>query len=102
MPRPNISSSIKSARTPITPAGREILIVAPMVSGSATSGTLVENILTELEFNNYFGRTSKIAKIGRQMIKASNISGIKPKISAIGLSDNASGVIVLPVPVGAI
>ena len=92
MPRPNISSSIKSARTPITPAGREILIVAPMVSGSATSGTLVENILTELEFNNYFGRTSKIAKIGRQMIKASNISGIKPKISAIGLTDNGSGV----------
>jgi phage tail sheath gpL-like len=92
MPRPNITSSIKSAKTPITPAGREILIVAPMVSGTATSGALVENILSELEFNTYFGRTSKIAKIGRQMIKASNISSVKPKISAIGLSDNGSGV----------
>ncbi len=50
MPRPNITSSIKSAKTPITPAGREILIVAPMVSGTATSGALVENILSELEF----------------------------------------------------
>jgi phage tail sheath gpL-like len=92
MPRPNITSSINSAKTPITPEGREILIVAPMVSGTATSGTLVENILSELEFNTYFGRTSKLAKVGRQIIKASNISRVKPKISAIGLSDNGSGV----------
>lgn len=92
MPRPNITSSINSAKTPITPEGREILIVAPMVSGSASSGVLIENILSELEFNNYFGRTSKLAKVGRQIIKASNISGVKPKISAIGLIDNASGV----------
>jgi len=90
--RPAIYSAINSAKTPITPEGREILIVAPMVSGTATSGALVENILSELEFNNHFGRTSKLAKIGRQIIKASNISGIKPKVSAIGLTDNASGV----------
>lgn len=89
---PRVTANINSALTPQTPAGRTILLTGAMVSGTASSGALVENLLSEADFNAAFGRTSQIAKAGRALVKAMSISRIRPKISAIGLTDNGSGV----------
>jgi phage tail sheath gpL-like len=92
MSYPNVNANINSAKTFINSDSRSILIVAPMLSGTATSGVVVENLLSEAEFNTAFGRQSRLAKVGRQIIKGCSVSRTKPKISAIGLSDNAGGV----------
>ena len=63
-----------------------------MISGTASSGQLIEGIVSKAEFNALFGDKSQIAKAGRALIDALSISKIKPKISAIGLTDNGSGV----------
>lgn len=71
---------------------RIILLTGQKVGGTATSGQLIEDILTEKEFNDYFGRTSQIARAGRALIKTLSVSSKRPKVYAIGLSDNGSGV----------
>ena len=92
MSYPIVNANINSAKTFINSDSRSILIVAPMLAGTATSGTVVENLLSEVDFNTAFGRQSRLAKVGRQVIKACSVSRTKPKISAIGLTDNAGGV----------
>ena len=89
---PNVTSNINSALTPQTPGERSILIVGGMVSGTATSGALVQDLLSESNFNDAFGRTSQVSKAGRALINALSISKIRPKVAAIGLTDNGSGV----------
>lgn len=89
---PYITANIKSAQTPQTAGERSILLTGQMLSGTATAGQLVDNILSEADFNTYFGAKSQIAKAGRALIQALSISRIKPKISAIALADNGSGV----------
>lgn len=89
---PNVTANILSAETAQTNDERSILITGCMISGTASTGALVENLTTEAEFNAAFGRTSQVAKAGRAIIKALSISKIKPKVAAIGLVDNASGV----------
>lgn len=89
---PNVSSSINSALTPKNAGERSILLIGGMATGSALTGELKDNIISKAEFNNFFGAKSQIAKGGRALIDALSISKIKPKISAIGLTDNASGV----------
>lgn len=89
---PVITANINSALTPQTPGERSILLTGCMISGTASSGALVEDLLSEADFNNAFGRTSQIAKAGRALINALSVSRIRPKISAIGLVDNGSGV----------
>jgi len=89
---PNVTTNILSAKTPQTPDARSILIVGGMVSGTASSGALVDNLLSATDFNNAFGRTSHIAKAGRALIEQLSISRIRPKVSAIGLTDSGSGV----------
>ena len=89
---PNITSNIKSALTAKNAGERSILLVGCMISGTASSGQLKEGIISKKEFNDFFGAKSQIAKAGRAMIDALSVSKIKPKISAIGLTDNASGV----------
>lgn len=89
---PSVTANINSALIPQTPAGREILLTGCMISGTASSGALVEDLQTAADFNAAFGRTSQIAKAGRALIKALSISNKRPKISAIGLVDNGSGV----------
>lgn len=89
---PNITSNIKSAQTAKNAGERSILLVGCMISGTASSGQLKEGIISKKEFNDFFGAGSQIAKAGRAMIDALSVSKIKPKISAIGLTDNASGV----------
>lgn len=91
--KPNVTANILSAKTPQTPGERSILIVGQKTSsGSATSGELKEGLLNIADFNTYFGRTSHLAMGGRSLINALSISRKRPTISAIGLSDNGSGV----------
>lgn len=89
---PNVTSNINSALTAQDAGERSILLVGCMISGTASSGQLIENIVSKAEFNTYFGAKSQVAKAGRALIDALSISKIKPKISAIGLTDNGSGV----------
>lgn len=89
---PNVTSNINSALTAQDAGERSILLVGCMISGTASSGQLIEGIVSKAEFNAYFGAKSQVAKAGRALIDALSISKIKPKISAIGLTDNGSGV----------
>lgn len=89
---PRVTANILSANIPQGVDARSILLVGQMVSGTATSGELKEGIISETEFNDYFGRTSQIAKAGRALLKELSISSKQPKISAIALTDNGSGV----------
>lgn len=89
---PNVTANLLSANTAQTPGERSILLIGCMTSGTATSGALVEDLTTVAEFNAAFGRTSQIAKTARGLIQQLSVSRIRPKIAAIGLADNASGV----------
>ena len=89
---PNVSSSINSALTAKNAGERSILLIGCMISGTASTGQLKDNILSKAEFNSFFGAKSQLAKGGRALIDALSVSKIRPKISAIGLTDNASGV----------
>jgi phage tail sheath gpL-like len=89
---PYVTANIKSALTAQGAGERSILLVGCMTSGTATSGQLKEGIISKAEFNDFFGAKSQIAIAGRALIDALSISKIKPKVSAIGLTDNASGV----------
>ncbi len=89
---PNVTSNINSALTAQDAGERSILLTGCMISGTASSGQLIEGIISKAEFNAYFGAKSQIAKAGRALIDTLAISKIKPKISAIGLTDNGSGV----------
>ncbi len=88
---PRVTANILGAQTTALPGERKILVVGQLLAaGSATSGDLQENVLSELEFNNLFGRKSQIAKMGRGLTKALSISRLKPQIDAIALSDNGT------------
>lgn len=89
---PNVTANINSALTPQTPDERSILIIGSMVAGTATSGALIEDLNSKASFNTAFGRTSQVAKAGRACIEALSISRIRPKVAAIGLTDNGAGV----------
>lgn len=89
---PRGTSNIRSALTAKDAGDRSILLVGCMISGTASSGELKEGILSKKEFNDLFGAKSQIAKAGRSLIDTLSVSKIKPKVSAIGLTDNASGV----------
>jgi phage tail sheath gpL-like len=89
---PSVTVNILSALTPQTPGERHILITGSMISGTASSGELIEDLLSDADFNNAFGRKSQIAIAGRAAIAKLSISKVRPKISAIGLTDNPSGV----------
>lgn len=89
---PEITLNINSAQNAQNPGARHILVCGSMISGSASSGELIEDLLSESNFNDAFGRTSQLAKAGRAIISKLSISKKRPKVSAIGLTDNASGV----------
>jgi phage tail sheath gpL-like len=89
---PKATVNILSANTFASLDERSILLVGQKLSGSATSGELKE-ILTETDLNNFFGRNSHISIAGRALLKTLSISSIRPKVSAIALDDNASGVV---------
>ena len=90
---PYVTANILGARVPVTPETHKILLVGQKVgAGSATSGDLQEDILSESNFNDLFGATSQLAKMGRALVQHLDISRLRPKIATIGLDDNGSGV----------
>lgn len=89
---PNTTVNIVSAKTQQSPDARSILVIGGMTSGTASSNALVDGLISEAEFNAAFGRTSHIAKTGRALMEALSISRIRPKVSAIGVTDNGAGV----------
>lgn len=92
---PEIDLKIRDANIASPIEGRNILIIGQKTSaGTAASGELKEDIKYETEFDSFFGKTSQLAKGGRDLLnKLFKISAKRPKISAIGLSENASGVV---------
>lgn len=87
---PLVSANLLSANTSTTLDDRSILIVGQKISGSATSGEL-KQVLTKQDLINYFGASSHLTIAGKSLFDTLAISSIKPKVSAIGLDDNASG-----------
>lgn len=90
--KPNVTANLNSAQTAASVGDRKTLLIGQMVSGTATSGTLYEGLLSDADINDKFGRTSQIAKASRAHLKALSITRIKPTVDVIGLSDNGSGV----------
>lgn len=89
---PNTTVNILSGNNGSVIAERSILLTGQKNGGTAASGELIENIISEKELNDYFGRNSQVAIAGRALIKELSISSIRPKFNAIGLDDNGSGV----------
>lgn len=89
---PYVTANLLSATTAQGVDERHILLTGCMISGTASSGVLVEDLKTAADFNSAFGRTSQIAKAGRALIQELSISRKRPKVSAIGLTDHGSGV----------
>ncbi len=90
--QPVVTANILSARQNQGVDERSILVIGQLISGTASSGDLVEGLISESQFNDAFGRTSHIAKGGRALLDRLSISRIKPRIDAIGLADNGSAV----------
>jgi phage tail sheath gpL-like len=90
--KPVVTVNLLNAQTPSTPDEHKILVVGQKVGGTATSGIVVEGLLSEADANAAFGRTSQIAKALRALFKNLDISRIRPQVAAIGLDDNGSGV----------
>jgi phage tail sheath gpL-like len=89
---PKTSINIVGGPTPTSLDTRTILIIGQKTnSGTATSGELKSNLLTNTDFNTYFGKNSQLAIGGRALVKQLSISQKKPVVSAIGLSDSNSG-----------
>lgn len=88
---PRATVNLNSAQTAQTPDEHRILLIGQMVSGTATSGGLEQDLLSKSNFNDKFGRTSQIAKAGRSLIDNLSISRVKPTVDAIGLVDNGGG-----------
>ncbi len=89
---PRVTANILSAQTAQTPDERSILVIGQKNGGTATSGALVEGLISESESNEAFGRNSQIAKALRAVFKSLDISRIKPNVSAISLDNNGAGV----------
>ena len=90
---PIVTANILSAETGVPLNEHTILVSGQKLSGgSATSGSLQSNIITEQQINSLFGRKSHIAKKLRAVLKNLSISRVKPKIDAIALDDDGASV----------
>ncbi len=90
---PITNANILSAKIPVTPDQHSILIIGGKTSGgSAADGALIEDLLTEKDFNDNFGENSQIAKAGRAIVKKLELSRNRPKLAAISKDDNGAGV----------
>ncbi len=83
---PYIDLTITGQPTP-TNVPQKVLFVGQMLSGTATSGDLVQNIGVSGEENALFGRTSFIAGMIRAARKLNKVT----QFDAIPLSDNGAG-----------
>jgi phage tail sheath gpL-like len=88
---PRVTATIFSADTGVKLNAHKLLITGQKTaSGTATSGSLQTQIITESQVNELFGRKSHIAKKLRAVLKNLSISRIKPQIDAIALADNGT------------
>jgi phage tail sheath gpL-like len=85
---PKVNANIISAQQSATILAQRVLFVGQMLSGSATAGSLVENIGVSGEENDLFGKKSHIAGMIREARKLNKIT----RFDAIPLADNGSGV----------
>ena len=90
--KPVVTANILSARQSQAVDERSILVIGQLNGGTATSGQLVEGLISESQFNDYFGRTSHISKAGRAVLDKLSVSRTKPRIDAIALSDAGAAV----------
>ena len=90
--QPSVTANILSARQNQGVDERSILVIGQLISGAATSGELVEGLISDSQFNDAFGRNSHIAKAGRSLLDRLSISRIKPKVDAIALADAGGAV----------
>lgn len=78
-----------SPSTPSPSLGEQrVLIVGSMITGTATSGELIQNIGNDAEENALFGRNSQLAGMVRAFKEINKVTAI----DAIGITDNGSGV----------
>lgn len=88
---PFITANILSADTGIKLSNHKILVLGQKLSsGSATSGALQSDIITQTQINDLFGRKSHIAKELRAILKNLSISRTKPPVDAIAVADNGA------------
>jgi len=88
---PRVTANILSADTGIKLSDHKILVTGQKLSsGTATSGALQSDIITESQINTLFGRKSHIAKKLRAILKNISVSRLKPQIDAIALSDDGT------------
>jgi len=88
---PKVTANILSADTGIKLNAHKVLVIGQkLASGSAISGALQSDIITQTQINTLFGRKSHIAKKLRAILKNLSISRIKPQIDAIALTDNGT------------
>lgn len=88
---PFITANILSADTGIKLSNHKILVLGQKLpSGSATSGALQSDIITQTQINDLFGRKSHIAKELRAILKNLSISRTKPPVDAIAVADNGT------------
>lgn len=89
---PIFNANILGSKTPNTPDDHRILLIGAKTGSVVADGALIQNLLTEADFNNNFGEDSQLAKAGRALIKILNLSSKRPRVAAIGKNDNGSGV----------
>lgn len=85
--QPNVNIDITGQPTPSN-VPQKVLFVGQMLSGTATSGNLVQNIGVSGEENALFGRASFLAG----MIRAARKINKDTQFDAIPLADNGAGV----------
>lgn len=85
---PKISLTITGANLTPTVQAQKVLFVGQMITGTATAGTLVENVGVTGEENALFGAHSHIAGMIRAARKINKIT----QFDALPLADNGSGV----------
>lgn len=83
---PNITATIRAAGVTAGLTPEKLLIVGSMLSGSATSGALVSNILADGAEDDLFGAASPVAAAIRRARRRNGVT----QIDAIGVADNGS------------
>lgn len=84
---PRITANIGDGTSNITQE-RKILLTGQLNGGTATSGVIERDIISEKQINDLFGRNSQVAIAARAIIKEFAISRIKPSLNIIGVADD--------------
>lgn len=86
--QPGVNVNLVPSSESVQNANQRILFVGQMLSGTATAGTLIENVANGGDEDALFGTRSMLA----YLIRACKVRNQQIQIDAIGLADNGSGV----------